>query len=285
MKYYLKIRSSMGSGKSTIAEKLSSELRTRHIAVDRVLDDPSSMSVLNTTTLKIFVCYSKNMNGNKPAAPIHPSGINQIIVNKVFARRGRLHAFPTLDPKRTALVVIDLDTGTVTRVNDEIRIFVPLINDLSTALRKRGGTVAWVTTPIQKATSNFKAIYGQPLAERYEQEGVPQSKATVLWHELSTNPQDIYAVKTGASAFFPGKSNLHQQLQGKDIDTILIVGAVTNVCCEASARDAAELEYKVTMISDALWGHGNGLHEATLATFFRNYGDVRPASEVLSLIG
>ncbi|HUB94221.1 MAG TPA: isochorismatase family cysteine hydrolase [Verrucomicrobiae bacterium] len=225
------------------------------------------------------------MNGDEMLAPKHPSGINQAIVDKVFARRGRLHAFPNLNSKKTALVVIDLDTGTVARVNDEIRKFIPIVNSVATALRKRGGTLAWVTTPIRKANDNFRAVYGQQLSEMYEGEGVPEGKATVLWHELNSQPQDVYAIKAGASAFFPGKGNLHEQLQRRGINTVLIVGAVTNVCCEASARDAAELEYKVTMISDALWGHGNGLHEATLATFFRNYGDVRPASEVLELIG
>src|SRR5262245_16683463 len=43
----------------------------------------------------------------------HPSGIPEKIVNKVVARRGRLHAFETIDPKSTALVVIDLDEATV----------------------------------------------------------------------------------------------------------------------------------------------------------------------------
>ena len=67
-------------------------------------------------------------------------------------------------------------------------------------------------------------------------------------------------------------------------DTILIAGAVTNVCCESSARDATELDYKVIMISDALSGHAHGLHEATLATFYRIFGDVRPAGEVIGLL-
>ena len=216
--------------------------------------------------------------------PKHPSGINQTIVDKVFLRRGRLHAFPELDPTKTALIVVDLDTGTVTRVGDEIRNFVPQINDLATTLRKSGGVVAWVTTPIQKAADNFRAIYGPDLTAMYEQEGAKNGKARKLWHELEIQPEDIHATKTASSAFFPGKSNLHEQLQQRGINTILIVGAVTNVCCEASARDAAELEYKVTMVSDALWGHGNGLHEASLATFFRNYGDVRPSYEVMQLI-
>jgi len=36
-----------------------------------------------------------------------------------------------------------------------------------------------------------------------------------------------------------------------------------------------ELEYQVIMISDALSGQAHGLHEATLATFYRVFGDVR----------
>ena len=44
---------------------------------------------------------------------IHPSGIPNVIVEKVVSRRGRLHAFETLNPSRTALVVVDLDTRTL----------------------------------------------------------------------------------------------------------------------------------------------------------------------------
>lgn len=216
--------------------------------------------------------------------PRHPSGINQKIVEKVFARRGRLHAFPTLTPDKTALVAIDLDTGTVTRVGTEITRFVPVINRLADTVRRAGGSVAWITTPIEKASAAFQAVYGEELAQKYEREGAVGGKARTLWHELNTQPGDIQTTKTGNSAFFPGKSDIHERLQARGITTLLIVGAVTNVCCEASARDAAELGYEVTMVSDALWGHANGLHEASLATFFRNYGDVRPSHEILALL-
>ena len=215
----------------------------------------------------------------------HPSDIKQSIVDKVVKRRGRLHAFPALDATKTALVVVDLDTGTVTRVDDEIKTFVPEINTLARALRAAGGTVAWVTTPISSTSKHFRAIYGDELAAMYEAEGAKGGKAQIVWHELKTQPTDVYATKQGASAFFPGKCDLHEQLQARSIQSILIVGAVTNVCCEATARDASELEYEVTLVSDCLWGHKDGQHEATLATFYRNYGDVRPSYEVIELIG
>jgi nicotinamidase-related amidase len=76
---------------------------------------------------------------------------------------------------------------------------------------------------------------------------------------------------------------LKEQLDARAIDTVLIAGAVTNICCESSARDAAELEYKVIMVADALSGHAHGLHEATLSTFYRIFGDVRPSDEVIGL--
>jgi len=110
-------------------------------------------------------------------------------------------------------------------------------------------------------------------------------RSTTLWPELDTSRQDLVAVKSGASAFFPGKCNLKEQLDRLGIDTLLIAGAVTNICCESSARDAVELDYKVIMVSDALSGHAHGLHEATLATFYRIFGDVRPSAEVIELLG
>jgi len=73
-------------------------------------------------------------------------------------------------------------------------------------------------------------------------------------------------------------------LRARGVDTILIAGAVTNICCESSARDAVELDYKVIMISDALSGQAHGLHEATLATFYRIFGDVRPSKDVIGLL-
>jgi nicotinamidase-related amidase len=94
----------------------------------------------------------------------------------------------------------------------------------------------------------------------------------------------VHAAKTGASAFFPGRCDLHDQLSAVGVDTLFIAGLVTNVCCESSARDACELDYRVTMISDACVGHSFGLHEASLSTFFRVFGDGRPTADAIGLI-
>ena len=215
----------------------------------------------------------------------HPSGISQIVVDKVVKRRGRLHAFENLDPVRTALIVVDLDSRTMEHPeNGSMRELGPKINALADALRSKNGTIAWVTTPIRKASANFIALYGRDFATMHEDASIINGSATTVWSGLHFEANDIFAEKEGASAFFPGKCNLHANLQKKGIQSLLIVGMVTNVCCESTARDATELGYQVTMISDAMWGHKQGQHEATLATFFRNFGDVRPTEDVLQLI-
>ena len=213
----------------------------------------------------------------------HPSGIPDRIVEKVVARRGRLHAFDTIDPKTTALVVIDLDEATVVD-DDTWQRIIATVNALAVAVRDRGGTVAWVLSRMDRMPRHFSAILGAELASRYLNDGQRDGRGTRLWHGLEREPADLIAVKSGASAFFPGKCNLKDQLDARGIDTVLIAGAVTNICCESSARDAAELEYKVVLISDALSGHAHGLHDATLATFYRIFGDVRPSDEIIRLL-
>jgi nicotinamidase-related amidase len=214
--------------------------------------------------------------------PAHPSDLQPRIVQKVYQRRGSLYAFPTLDPTKTALVVVDLDMGTA-RDAANLQQVADNVNELATALRDHGGTVAWVITPIQKPTKNFQAVFGTA-ASKFENMGRPGGAAHMLWPELNPpTDTDIRTTKLGHSAFFPGKCDLNERLKAKGIESILIVGAVTNVCCEASARDAAELDYQVTLISDAMAGLP-GLIQGTLTTFFRWYGDVRTSQNVIQLL-
>jgi nicotinamidase-related amidase len=179
--------------------------------------------------------------------------------------------------------VIDLDEPTVGNDHTSQRM-IPVVNALARAVRQSGGIVAWVLSRMNAMPKHFSAILGVELATRYLKDGQTDGPGTRLWHALQREESDLVAVKSGASAFFPGKCNLQEQLDARGIDTVLITGAVTNICCESSARDAAELEYKVIMVSDALSGQAHGLHEATLATFYRIFGDVRPSEEVIRLL-
>lgn len=219
-------------------------------------------------------------------APVaHPSGvIPQGLVDKVVARRGgRLHMYPSLDGPRTALVIVDMDEHPVRRYENRERL-CGRVNRLAAAVRAAGGTVALVTTRIPSADA-LTASLGADLAAEYFGENHPGGDGVRPASGLDVQPGDLRAVKARASAFFPGNCDLPDQLQARGIVHVLVAGLVTSVCCESSARDACELGYQVTMVSDALGGQSFGVHEASLAVFFRNFGDVRPGQEVIQLLG
>ena len=218
------------------------------------------------------------------AVPHHPSGLNEKVVAKVVALRGRMHAHERLEPAKTALVVIDLTRGAVALENG-CRMIVPPINAIAGALRRAGGHVAWVTTAADAAIDpHLVATAGAERARLFHDMARTDDPRSRLWHELDARETDIRVTKRRFSAFFPGKCDLPDLLQARGVDTVLIAGTVTNVCCESAARDAVELGYRVVMVSDALAGHAHGLSEASLTTIFRIFGDVRPAGEILALV-
>ena len=87
-------------------------------------------------------------------------------------------------------------------------------------------------------------------------------------------------MKKRFSAFLPGSSDIVAYLRGRGIDTVLIGGTATNVCCESSARDAMMLNFKVVMVHDVLATYTDEEHNATLRNFYSIFGDVQTLDEV-----
>jgi nicotinamidase-related amidase len=198
-------------------------------------------------------------------------------------RRGRRFAFESLDPARTALVVIDLVPFFVEE-SAHCRGIVPHVNLLAAELRSAGGVVAWVVPGYREPTAREREHLGDEVAERYARSGGPGTPAERLWPGLSVDDEDLVAEKTERSAFFPGSSDLPDLLAERGIDTIVVTGTVTNVCVEASVRDAATLDLRVILVADACAAMRDRDHNATLHTVYRSYGDVRPTADVVDLI-
>lgn len=86
------------------------------------------------------------------------------------------------------------------------------------------------------------------------------------------------------SAFLPVSSPLDARLRARGVDTVIITGTMTNVCCESSARDAHMLGYRVLFVADATATHSDRDHNATLRTMAAIFADVRSAAETVALI-
>jgi len=104
-----------------------------------------------------------------------------------------------------------------------------------------------------------------------------------LWPEVDVQPQDMKVLKRRFSAMLPESSNLDTILRERGIDTIIITGAATNVCCESTARDAMMMNYKVIFVADATATFTDEEHNATLGNMLL-FTDVMMTDEVLALL-
>jgi ureidoacrylate peracid hydrolase len=220
---------------------------------------------------------------------MHKVEIGKAIVDRVVARRGKLHLFDSLDPKKTALLVIDMQNAFVAPgAPVEVpaaREIVPAINRLAAALRKRGVPVVWVQHENRPGGSDWDGFFGRFIAPESRAKAAAAltagSPMQTLWPELEVARGDLRVAKNRYSPFIGDSSNLRSLLQGKD--TLLIAGTKTNVCCECTARDAMMLDYKVVMLSDCTATLSDEEQRATLENMIQQFGDVLTADEALSL--
>jgi ureidoacrylate peracid hydrolase len=157
---------------------------------------------------------------------------------------------------------------------------------MAKAIRAAGGAVAWIQTSATDALKHWGNHHKYMLTpERVEKRlaGLDEaSEGFKLYSELEALPTDIWAKKTTYSAFMPGLSDLDAQLRSRGIDTVLITGTATNVCCETSARDAMLLDYRVIMLSDGNATWTDEEHAATLNTFQLFFGDVMSTDDAIA---
>src|SRR5215470_86402 len=217
--------------------------------------------------------------------------IPDFVVERVISRRGSEHCFADLDPARTALVVIDLqhafmDEAVGHAVVSAARDIVPAVNRLATAVRETGGGVFWIKMShddrcLEDWSVAFELATPEMRAKRIAalSEGTPGHE---LWPELDVRPEDEIVKKYRYSAFMPGTSELPDRLRAGGFDTVLIIGTVTNVCCESSARDANMTNFRTIMVSDGNAANSPEEHEASLTAFYNVFGDVMDTDMIIA---
>ena len=224
---------------------------------------------------------------------MHTLSIPQSVVTRVIERRGREHVYENLDPAKTALVVVDMQNafmlpGVAHALCPMAEKIVPNINRLAQTVRETGGTVVWIKTTfkedaLQSWSTYFEMVSPQHSAKRVEAL-TAGSKGHQLWDSLEVRAQDLIIEKNRFSAFIHGSSDLAEILRARGLDTILVTGTVTNVCCESTARDAMMLNFKTVMVSDGNAAVTDADHNASLCAFYLTFGDVMSTDMLIACL-
>jgi len=190
---------------------------------------------------------------------------------RVAERRAHIVNFAIV-PERTALINVDLQNcfveGYPLSTPDALAV-MDRVNRLAVACRVAGIQVIHVSHVLRADGSNM-GMLGEmvPLVKTgIINKGAPSA---ALHKQLALDTKDILLDKPRFGAFHG--TDLELILRTRSVDTVIISGVTTNVCCETTAREAMVRDFHVVFLSDATATFGMGgvsaaeLQKATLAT-------------------
>ncbi len=219
--------------------------------------------------------------------------MHQIDLPDWAVARGRaLNAFERLEPGRTALVNIDMQTVFLAQgqvfANPHAVDIVGSVNALSRAMRGIGAPVIWTRQTHIGEGSLAPAPWQYDLTDPTIAAGVAALQASAEGHALhpamDVGADDVVLDKFRYGAFSCPAGALVATLARLDTAMIIVTGTLTNCCCETTAREANLAGYKVIVIADATAALTDEEHNAALLNLRVNFADVRTTAQVLAMI-
>ncbi|WP_310962501.1 isochorismatase family cysteine hydrolase [Nocardioides terrisoli] len=210
--------------------------------------------------------------------------------NQIMKRGRTINNHADLDPRRCALLVVDLQQGftldTYPFGLPRTQALIPLANAMSASVRAAGGQVFFLRHTY--AESGPRALppwqLASPIIHALSDELRVGNAAHNLHPDLDLSDHDEVVDKYRYSPFARNSSSLDDVLAERGCDSLIIMGCAANTCCEATARDAYQLGYKTLYLSD---GNAAATEEEELASMMNIASvaaDVRTSSEVRAML-
>jgi nicotinamidase-related amidase len=179
----------------------------------------------------------------------------------------------TLDPN-TALIVIDLQKGIVNGnflhpIADIIAQTRALLdafraNSLPIVLVNVAGRAPGRTEQGPRTNPSFSADW------------------TDLLPQLNQQPSDIVITKRSWGAF--ATTDLEHQLKSRGVTQVVVTGVATSAGVEATARQAYEQGFNVTLATDAMTDLREEAHDYSIRNVFPRVGETGSTQEIIALL-
>ena len=180
-----------------------------------------------------------------------------------------------LDPKTTALVLIDLEHGIVGMPLAPVSgpEVVARAARLAAAFREHGATVAYVRVEM---TELLHLPVDQPM--RDPNSPPPPAAASQLVPECGVQDGDLLITKRQWGAFHG--TPLDQLLRRRGVRTVVLGGIATNFGVESTARAAFDQGYEVVFAEDVMTSASAEVHGFVVQNIFPRMGRVRTAAGI-----
>lgn len=172
----------------------------------------------------------------------------------------------TLDPQRTALLIIDMQRdfcdpqGYMHSRGDDVaaaRAIVPRILAVLEIARRTGMLVIYTREGHRANLADLPVSKRLKTARAGAQIGAPGPLGRLLirgeagWDfidEMQPQEGDVVVDKIGTGAFHA--TELHDVLRNRQIENVVLTGVTTGVCVSSTAREATDRGYSVLVLED-----------------------------------
>jgi nicotinamidase-related amidase len=172
---------------------------------------------------------------------------------------------------RTALLVLDMQRFFL---EPESHAYLPAgktaLNNILKVISEWGGTVIFTRHINDPDEDNLMTVWWRD---------VIKGEMSQLVEPLK-DPYGHMIDKSYYSAFHG--TDLEEKLHSEGIDTVIISGVMTDLCCETTARDAFMRGFRVVFLADCTATVDEETHLSTLKTISRAFGEVITSRELLS---
>lgn len=193
------------------------------------------------------------------------------------------HTAATIDPARTALLVMDYQQAIVGMIEDSDALVARAAEAID-LVRSRGGHVGYVRVAFTEAdlqrippTSSMGArIASGPQAF------MDDSPATQIDERVAPRDGDIIVRKTRVGAF--STTDLAQQLADRGVDTLILAGISTSGVVLSTVRDGSDRDYALYVLSDATADRDEAVHTCLIERVFPRQAEVLTVAELGALL-
>jgi nicotinamidase-related amidase len=186
-----------------------------------------------------------------------------------------------IDPSKTALLVMDYQNGIVPMAPNPDELLARASQTIE-LIRSHGGTVGYVRVGFADESelggTMAKRVGGAAALEHFHADHAN----TQIHTDVAPEEGDIVVRKTRVGPF--GSTDLHEQLQARGIDTLVLAGISTSGVVLSTVRDAHDRDYRLIVLADLCADRDPEVHELLTGKVFPGQADVISAAELHGLL-
>ena len=185
-----------------------------------------------------------------------------------------------LNPKTTALVLIDLQEG-ILPFGQAPHAASDVVSRAARLAEKFRALEAPVVLVRVGWSADFAEALKQPVDAAHAGGALPENWWTYP-QALKVQDSDLAVTKRQWGAFYG--TDLELQLRRRGIDTIVLGGIATNIGVESTARNAWELGFNLVIAEDICSTATTEQHQASVNWIFPRIARVRQSEEVIAAL-